>query len=48
MVYLERKRGMNRLLKKSFYGEGSKRPGYEAPEVLRSETYLEVRRHDEG
>lgn len=48
MVYLERNRGMNLLLKKSFYGEGSKGPGFEAPEGLRSEAYWVVRRHDEG
>jgi len=36
------------LLKKSFYSGCSKMPRYEAPEILRSEAYLDVRRNDEG
>ncbi|MDO9350538.1 MAG: hypothetical protein Q7U55_04790, partial [Deltaproteobacteria bacterium] len=37
-----------RLLKKSFYSGCPKMPRYEAPEILRSEAYLDVRRNDEG
>jgi len=39
---------ISRLLKKSFYSGCSKMSRYEAPEILRSETYLDVRRNDEG
>ena len=39
---------ITRLLKKSFYSGCSKMPRYEAPEILRSEAYLDVRRNDEG
>jgi hypothetical protein len=36
------------LLKKSFSADCSKMPRWKAPEILRSEAYLEVRRNDEG
>ena len=39
---------ISRLLKKSFYSGCSKMSRYEAPEILRSETYSDVRRNDEG
>ena len=39
---------ISRLLKKSFYSGCSKMPRYEAPEILRSEAYLDVRHNDEG
>jgi hypothetical protein len=34
--------------KKSFFAGCSKMPRYEAPEILRSEAYWDVRRNDEG
>ena len=36
----------NRLLKKSFSSGCSKMPRCKAPEILRNEAYLEVRRND--
>jgi hypothetical protein len=36
------------LLKKSIFIGCSKMPRCKAPEILRSETYLDVRRNDEG
>jgi hypothetical protein len=38
----------NSLLKKALYAGCSKMPRYEAPEILMSEAYLDVRRNDEG
>jgi len=38
----------NRLLKKSIFPGCSKMPRCKAPEILRSEAYLSVRRNDEG
>ena len=38
----------SRLLKKSFSAGCSKMPRCKAPEILRSEAYLDVRRNDEG
>ena len=36
------------LVEKSFGAGCSKMPGCKAPEILRSEAYLNVRRNDEG
>ena len=36
------------LLKKSFFPDCSKMARCKAPEILRSEAYLDVRRNDEG
>jgi hypothetical protein len=36
------------LLKNSYFAGWSKMPGCKAPEILRSEAYLSVRRNDEG
>jgi hypothetical protein len=38
----------SRLLKKSYFAGCSKMSGCKAPEILRSEAYLDVRRNDEG
>jgi hypothetical protein len=52
--YLNQPRGIsriseiNRLLKKSSFPGCSKRARCKAPEILRSEAYLAVRRNDEG
>jgi hypothetical protein len=40
--------GSNRFLKGSSLAGCSKMPGCKAPEILRSEAYLDVRRSDEG
>jgi len=37
-----------RLLKKSFFAGRSKMLRCKAPEILRNEAYLDVRRNDEG
>ena len=42
------KTGISSLLKKSFFSDCSKMPRCKAPEILRSEAYLDVRRNDEG
>ena len=39
---------VNSLLKNAFFAGWSKMPGCKAPEILRSEAYLNVRRNDEG
>jgi hypothetical protein len=39
---------INRLLKKWFFQGCSKMPRCKAPEILRSEAYLQVRCNDEG
>ncbi len=40
--------GSHNLLKNSFSAGCSKMPRCKAPEILRSEAYLDVRRNDEG
>jgi hypothetical protein len=38
----------SRMLKKTLLAGGSKTLRYKAPEIPRSETYMKVRRNDEG